>query len=307
VFKTWLTERFGLAVPVVSAPMGGVCDGRFAAAVSNAGALGTISVTGGSPDDVKREAGVAAESGRPYGIGLLAWTMPHQLELLEAAIEARPSLISLSFGDYARYATRIKEAGIVFATQAGTLDDAKAAVDAGADVVIARGGEGGGHGRDAVATLPLLQEVLDTVDVPVLAAGGIANARGLAAVLAAGAAGAWVGTAFLACTEGMQPDEHKQAVLRARDADTIYTTVLDIGRGVPWPEEFGGRAIRTGFAARWHGRDAELRQAGERCEDPIVWAGQAVGMVNETRSVADVVADFARADDLLQAATTRRV
>src|SRR3954451_3468923 len=237
MISTWLTDRFGIEVPVVSAPMGNVSYGRLAAAVSAAGALGTVAFGRATPDDVERECAVAAAPGRPYGVGFIAWTLTAQPDLVDAAVAARPALISLSYGDYAKYVDRIKAAGIAVATQAGTVDDARAAVDAGVDIVVARGGEGGGHGRDLVATLPLLQSVLDEVDVPVLAAGGIATARGVAAVLAAGAAGAWVGTAFLTCPEAASSPAARQALLAARETDTLYTTVLEIGRGIPWPPE----------------------------------------------------------------------
>lgn len=302
MLSTWLTERFGLTVPVVSAPMAGVSTGALAAAVSTAGGLGMVAFGRATPDDVTREAGIAAASGRPFGIGFIAWTLDAQPGLVEAAIEARPAMVSLSFGDYARYVGRLKYAGIVVATQAGTLADAKAAVEAGVDVVVARGGEAGGHGRDQVATLPLLQAVLDEVDVPVLAAGGIATARGLAAVLAAGAVGGWIGTAFLACTEAGNSPEARRTVLDAGMTDTVYTTVLDIGGGVPWPAEFGGRAVRNDFTERWHGRADELRAAGERLPAPAVWAGQAAGLVTRERSAADVMLELSRAEELIVAA-----
>jgi nitronate monooxygenase len=147
-----------------------------------------------------------------------------------------------------------------------------------------------------------LQAVLDEVDVPVLAAGGIATARGLAAVLAAGAAGAWVGSAFLACTEGANSSSARAAVIEADLTDTIYTTVLDIGRRIPWPEEFGGRAIRNSYSDTWHGREDEIRADPPAFDEPVVWAGQAVGLVHAERSAADVIADLARAQELLTAA-----
>jgi nitronate monooxygenase len=152
----------------------------------------------------------------------------------------------------------------------------------------------------------LLQAVLDAVSVPVLAAGGIATARGLAAVIAAGAAGAWVGTAFTACTESLASATSRAAVVAASETETIYTTVLDIGRGVPWPSEFGGRAIRNAFADRWHGRADELVASGERLDVPAVWAGQAAGLVRREGPAADVIAEFARAEDLLVEAAGRR-
>lgn len=297
--RTWLTERFDLTVPVVLAPMAGVAGGELAAAVSKAGALGMVGFGGGKPDDLRREAEIAAGSGRPWGIGLLAWVLDLQPDLLDAALDARPALVSVSYGAYAPYVERVHAAGALCATQVGTVDDARAAYAVGVDVVVARGGEAGGHGRDKVATLPLLQGVLDEIDVPVLAAGGIATGRGLAAVLAAGAAGAWVGTAFLACPEGKNSPEARRAVLAAGETETIHTTVLDMGRRIPWPSEFGGRAIRNEFATTWHGRETELAEAGTPIDEPIVWAGQAVGLVHHERSAADVVAELGTADRLL--------
>src|SRR5204862_3599478 len=117
---------------------------------------------------------------------------------------------------------------------------------------------GGGHGRHDVATLPLLQAVLDAVDVPVLAAGGIATARGLAAVLAAGAVGGWVGTAFLGCPESAWPAARRSRIFSAGMGDTVYTKAFDVGLGGRWPEEFGGRAVRNAFSDTWHGREGEL-------------------------------------------------
>src|SRR5438270_733716 len=160
------------------------------------------------------------------------------------------------------------------------------------------GGVSGGRlaaavsGAGGIATRPLLQAVLEAVDVPVLAAGGISNARGLAAVLAAGAAGAWVGTAFLACPEGDHPQAYRDAVLAAGETDTIYSRVFDIGRGIPWPQRFGGRALSTEFAERWRGRESELEQAGERFDAPVFWAGEGVAQIEAGRSAADVVASF---------------
>lgn len=305
MISTWLTERFGLDVPVVSAPMAGVSGGALAAAVSSAGGLGMIGFGAASADDVARETALAAASGRPYGVGLIAWTLEGQPHLLDAVLAARPALVSVCFGDWQHTVGAVHDAGAVFAVQVGTVAEARAARDAGADVVVARGGEGGGHGRNLVATLPLLQGVLDAVDGPVLAAGGIATPRGLAAVLAAGAAGAWVGTAFLGCVEGLNKPTARQAVVAAAETDTIYTTVLDLGRGIPWPEEFGGRAIRNTFATTWHGREDELRAAGTRSEESVVWAGHAVGLVDAERSAAAVVADLATAEELLRAAARR--
>jgi nitronate monooxygenase len=232
-------------------------------------------------------------------------------------LEVRPALVSVSFGDVTPYVEPLRQAGITVAVQAGTVADARAAVDAGADVVVARGGEGGGHGRDMVATLPLLQAVLDAVDVPVLAAGGISGPRGLAAVLAAGAAGAWAGTAFMACAEAMTPAPVRERLLASDETATAYGILFDRASRYGWPDEFGGRALRNTFFDAWQGREDELSAddaaheqfiAAVRAADPdtmSVYAGQGVGALRVERPAAEVVADFGRAGDLLRAAAGR--
>ncbi|HEX4817678.1 MAG TPA: nitronate monooxygenase, partial [Nonomuraea sp.] len=298
--RTWLTERFRIGVPVVGAPMAGVADGRLAAAVSAAGGLGMFGVSPAVPASwVAEQAAVAAGGGRPYGIGLMAWALPDCPGHLEAVLDARPAVVSVSFGDYAPYVGPLRQAGIVVAAQAGTTDEARAAEQAGVDVIVARGGEGGGHGRADVATLPLLQSVLDAVRVPVLAAGGIATARGLAAVLAAGAEGAWVGTAFLGCVEATLPEAASRRVIEAGETGTAYGRVFDVAQRLGWPPEYGGRALRNAFFDRWHGREPELAadetaraelSAARRDGDfdtAYVYAGQAVGLVRDRCPAAD--------------------
>ncbi|MEV0620175.1 nitronate monooxygenase [Nonomuraea sp. NPDC050404] len=310
--RTWLTERFGLDIPLVGAPMAGVSDGRLAAAVSAAGALGMFGVPAAAPASwIAQQAGVAAASGRPYGIGLMAWALEDHPAQLDAVLEARPALVSVSYGDFARYVEPLRRAGIAVATQAGTTWEARAAEQAGVDVVVARGGEGGGHGRAEVATLPLLQGVLAQAGIPVLAAGGIATARGLAAVLAAGAEGAWVGTAFLGCAETTLSEAARARVLATDETGTAYGRVFDVAQRLAWPPEFGGRALRNTFFERWDGREEELaadeaaraeleaaRAAGD-FDTAYVYAGEAVGLVKEQRTAADVIAGFAEAGKLL--------
>ncbi|MEV0627499.1 NAD(P)H-dependent flavin oxidoreductase [Nonomuraea wenchangensis] len=310
--RTWLTERFGLDVPLVGAPMAGAGDGRLAAAVSAAGALGMFGVPAKAPGSwVAEQAAVAAGSGRPYGIGLMAWALPGNPEQLDAVLAARPALVSVSYGDLGPYVEPLRGAGITVAAQAGTTEEALDAERAGVDVVVARGGEGGGHGRDEVATLPLLQSVLDAVNVPVLAAGGIATARGLAAVLAAGAEGGWAGTAFLGCAETALSEPARARVLTAGETGTAYGRVFDVAQRLAWPPEYGGRALRNTFFDRWHGKEKELGEneaaraeltAARRDGDydaAFVYAGQAVGLVRHERPAAEVVAEFAAVDELL--------
>ncbi|MET9342229.1 nitronate monooxygenase [Nonomuraea sp. NPDC003804] len=311
--RTWLTDRFGLSVPLVGAPMAGVGAGRLAAAISAAGALGMIGVPAtASAQWIADEAAVAAESGRPYGIGLMAWTLPGNPGQIDAVLAARPALVSVSFGPYAGYVEPFRQAGITVVTQAGTTREAREAEAAGVDAVVARGGEGGGHGRNDVATLPLLQGVLDAVGIPVLAAGGIAGARGLAAVLAAGAEGAWVGTAFLACSETMVSAPALHRILAAAETDTVYGRVFDVAQRLGWPPEYGGRGLRNAFFDQWEGKEEALaadeeahaavaaaRAAGDY-DVAVVYASEAVGLVRERRPAADVVADFATAAALLR-------
>jgi nitronate monooxygenase len=311
--RTWLTDTFGLRVPVVSAPMAGPGEGPLAAAVSAAGGLGMIGVRGSRDAAwIAEQSAVARAGGGAFGIGLMAWALEDAPEQLDAAVAARPALVSVSFGAFEPHVRRLREAGVRVTTQIGNLEEALRAEEAGVDLVVARGGEGGGHGRDDVGTLPLLQTVLDRLSVPVVAAGGIAGPRGLAAVLAAGAVGAWVGTAFLACPEASTSPAGRRALLSATDTGTAYGRVFDVAQRVAWPPEFGGRALRNDFFDTWDGRLAELAQdddAAERlrqareAEDygtAFVYAGQGVGLLNEARSAAEVLADLARAEELLR-------
>jgi nitronate monooxygenase len=307
MLRTAFTDLLGIDVPVVGAPMAGVAGGRLAAAVSAAGGLGMIGVgSWATADAILGEAELARRAGQRFGIGLMGWALEDNPGQFEAALEAGPALVSISFGgDLARWAGRLRDAGVVVATQAGDVDTARAAAGQGADVIVARGAEGGGHGLDAVATLPLLQGVLDAVSLPVLAAGGIGTARGLAAVLAAGAAGAWLGTALLSCPEAINDPAARARVRAAKETGTFYGRVFDIAQRIGWPPQFGGRALANEFSERWLGHEAELAgdeqataelaAARKRADYDIapIYAGQGVGLVTEERPAAELVADLA--------------
>lgn len=320
---TELTRTFHLSVPVVAAPMAGVADARLAVAVSRAGALGSIGIgsTRGT-DWIAEQLDQASDAGVPFGVGLMAWALPADPAGFELVLAARPALLSISFGDVAPWVQRARSAGIAVAVQAGTLDEAVAAERAGASFVVARGAEGGGHGVNAVATLPLLQQVLDSVGVPVLAAGGISTARGLAAVLAAGASGAWVGTAFAGCLESTSSPAARRAMAAADASDTVYGRVFDIAQRLAWPERFGGRALVNDFTRHWVGRERELAEqtatpdsaitaamARARADGAVdtapVYCGQGVGQIRVGVPAAEVVAEFARAGELLRSAAGR--
>lgn len=310
--RTWLTERFGVTVPVVGAPMFGVGDGRLAAAISAAGGLGMIGVGGTSSAEwVTEQCRVAAAAEQPYGVGLMAWALDLDEGPFAAVREAAPALVSIGFGDYEQYVAPLQGCGSVVATQVGNLAEARRAEQAGVDIIVARGGEGGGHGRNDVATLPLLQEVLDEVSLPVLAAGGVANARGLAAVIAAGAAGGWAGTAFLGCEETVTPPAAREQLFAASDTDTAYGRVFDVAQRLGWPPEFGGRGLRNRFFDTWNGREDELatdddamkelaaaRAAGDY-DAAYLYTGQGAAMLHELVPAAAVVAEFGRAAEIL--------
>ena len=301
MLRTWLTDRFDLDLPIISAPMGGAADGRFAAAVCRHGALGMVAAgTRATADQIQKETVDLAANFEAWGVGMLAWVVDQKPALIEAVESLAPPLVSVSYGNYEPLVSRLHDVGSTVTTQINSLGEARAAAAAGVDFLVARGGEGGGHGPDQMATLPLLQEVLDHVDLPVVAAGGIATARGLAAVLAAGAAGAWVGTAFLACEEIAWPDESKKRVVAAGDGDTIYTRSFDVGMGLEWP--VGGRALANDYSDRWHHREAELAESESPPvgDEVPVWAGQAVSLVTELRSVSAVLSEFQGAEDLLR-------
>lgn len=314
--ETVLSKRFGLTLPVVAASMAGVADGGFAAAASRAGILGTIGIGGASSGDwVSHQMSVAAEAGLPYGVGLMAWAQRRRPEQLEAVLAAPPALVSVSFGDYAPYVAALRDAGSVVVTQVGSVDQALRAEDAGVDFIVSRGSEGGGHGFNLVGSLPLVQAVLARVETPVIAAGGIATARGLAAVLAAGAVGAWVGTAFVTCRESMLSDDTVAQLGETDETSTAYGHVFDVASRVGWPTDIGGRVIRNPFFDRWNGREemllrddvaiASFRDAPRSRDFSTmpVYVGQGVGMLDGSRpSIADVVAELGGAADLLGAA-----
>ncbi|ANW65010.1 2-nitropropane dioxygenase [Mycobacterium sp. djl-10] len=289
--STEWSRSMGLTAPIVNAPMGGAAGGALAAAVSRAGGLGMLGMgSAGTPEKLQTELAALADLQLPFGIGLVDWVVARQPALLTTALAARPALVSVSFGTDPSWIGRVHDAGAWAAVQVADVESARCAVDVGADVLVARGAEAGGHGTPAVGTLPLLTAVLDALEVPVLAAGGIAGGRGLAAVLAAGAAGAWIGTAFAACSESLTPEPARRVMLAAGESDTVLTRVFDLAHGYPWPPHLPERVIADGFTDRWTGRVEELAATAASG----VNAGQGVGQLTAVRSAAEVVDHLAR-------------
>ena len=304
MIRTPLTRRFGLSAPVVGAPMAGVAGGELARAVSRGGGLGMIGVSGTtSAGFVAEQCAVPAADGLPFGVGLMAWVLDDRPDLLDATIAARPTLVSVSFGDPAPWVGPLREAGIAVATQVNTVGDVERALAADVDILVAQGSEAGGHTGHR-ATLPLLQEVLTLTDRPVLAAGGIATGAGMAAVLAAGAAGVWIGTPLLACPEGLNSPAARARVRAAAGEETVLTRAFDVAQRLAWPERWPGRALVNEFSRTWHGREDQLAgddvaaqrvvdaRKSDNLEQAPLYAGESVGLVREERSAADVVLDL---------------
>jgi nitronate monooxygenase len=299
MLSTSWSRSFGLRVPIVNAPMGGVAGGRLATAVTAAGGLGMVGMGSVATRELLQTQLQHVQG--TFGIGLVDWVMRNEAGLLEDALAARPALLSVSFGTDWSWVVKAHDAGISTVTQVYDSLGACEAVDAGIDILVARGSEGGGHGDAKLATLPLLDTVLDAVSVPVLAGGGIASPRSLAAVLAAGASGAWVGTRVAACPEALTGDGSRRALIAARATDTAITRVFDVAKGLPWPARFPSRVLANDFVARWTGNEEALaadQPAREKLTASIaaddrriapVTAGQAVGMISDDASVGAVI------------------
>jgi NAD(P)H-dependent flavin oxidoreductase YrpB (nitropropane dioxygenase family) len=311
--RTPVCELLGIEQPIVQAPMAAVP--RLAAAVSNAGALGMVTLTWSEDAGaVIRE--TAALTTRPFG-GNLVLTEDHHRRL-DAALEAGLRIVSFFWGDPSGYVQQVHDAGGVVLHTVGTAEEARRAVASGADVIVAQGWEGGGHVWGTVATLPLVPAVVDAVDpVPVIAAGGIGDARGVAAVLALGAQAAWLGTRFLLAEEMPIHQDYRRRLIAAAETDPQrYADLYEVG----WPDA-PHRALRNSTADAWQaaGRPplAQRPGAGEviahfasgesivryepappmagttgEIEALSMWAGQSVALARQPQSAADIVTEL---------------
>ncbi|KOU61825.1 dioxygenase [Streptomyces sp. MMG1533] len=314
--STAFTKLFGVRHPIALAPMGGSAGGALTAAVSRGGGLGLLGSGNGDPGWLARELPLVAQgTDKPWGIGFQTWAI--DTSAVERALEHQPRAVMLSFGDPSAFTERIRQAGAALIIQVTDLDEARQAVDLGADVIVAQGTEGGGHGaRHGRSTLPFVPVVADlAAPVPVLAAGGIGDGRGLAAVLALGAAGALIGTRFQATAEALVPPAIATAIVEGHGQDTERNRVLDIARGSRWPARYTARTLGHRYLDQWRGREAELATDAEAQrayhEDvaqghvpPLpVWAGEAVDLVTDQPPAADLVETLAaQAEDALNRA-----
>jgi nitronate monooxygenase len=316
--RTRLTEKLGITHPVLLAPMGTIAGGRLAGMVSEAGGLGLIG--GGYGEEVWLERELAAAGNRRIGCGFITWSLAKKPHLLDLVLAHRPAALMLSFGDPRPFASRIAAAGTVLICQVQSRDHVIQALDAGARIIVAQGSEAGGHGGGR-STLPLVPAVVDLVarrapEAMVIAAGGIADGRGLAAALALGAEGVLVGTRFYATVESLGQEKAKARILASSGEDTMRTSVFDTVRGYDWPDGITGRALRNDFTEQWHGHERELTLAldSERTryhasaasgavDTAVVFAGEGAGLIEDMPQAGEVVTRIvAEAEHALRAA-----
>ena len=319
-----LQQTLGYAEPIFNASMAGAAGGALAAAVSSAGGFGMLGIGGTVTKEwIDKEASIAASSGRGWGAGLMAWILEKNLEPLKHVLAHGPSFVCISFGEPGPAAALAHESGALVGMQVGNAAELSRALDDDIDVVICRGNEGGGHGRNEVSTLPLLQLALERTVKPVIAAGGLATAAGVAAVLGSGASAAWIGTRFAAATESISHRNIKDAIGKAGIDDTVYTRAFDIAQRIDWPVEYGGRALRNDFSNTW-GEELEALGKAVGAEDTLtkliddartkgdtslapVYAGQSAGLSKAGQSAAEIVADLAGFRSVLQQAASHWV
>ncbi len=295
-----LTQLLGTRYPIVSAPMGAVAGGRLAGAVSRAGALGMIGT--GYQDAAWIEQEFRAAEGTRIGIGFITWDLARAPDRLEVALAWRPVAVMLSFGDATSFVEPIRRAGARLLLQVQSLEAARQAAALAPDAIVAQGTEAGGHGGGR-SLLPLLPAVVDAVgSIPVLAAGGIADGRGIAACLALGASGVLIGSRFYAARESLAAPAGRERVIQGSGDATLRTRVFDIVRRLPWPAEFTGRVLRNQFTERWHQDEQGLSEAVDR-EQPrysaaveqadfdtaAVWVGEGIDLIRDVAPAGEIV------------------
>jgi nitronate monooxygenase len=317
VFDTPFCRLFGVDVPIVQAPIGGCSTPALAAAVSNAGGLGILSVTWRDPARLPELlAEIRRRTDRPWGVNLVLEWPPE--ERLAICLEAGARLISFFWGDPGPYVERIHGAGALVSLTVGSAEEARRAVASGVDLVVAQGWEAGGHVRGQVATMALVPAVVNAVaPVPVLASGGIVDGRGLAAALTLGAAGVWMGTRFLLSEEASVHPLYRERVIAAAETDTIHGELFDGG----WPNA-PLRALRNRTVERWEvaGRPASGARPGEgeivganelgepvarysssaptagatgAVEEMVLYAGQGAGVLAHIQPAGEIVHEIA--------------
>jgi nitronate monooxygenase len=317
MLSTPLCHLLGIDVPIIQAPIGSATTPALAAAVSNAGGLGMLAVTWLGLDELRHALRATRRlTDRPFGVNLvLQWPPDERLAL---CLEEGVAVVSFFWGDPTPYIARVHAAGALALHTIAQAAEARGAVAAGVDVVVAQGWEAGGHVWGQVAAFPLVPRVVDAVaPTPVVAAGGIGDGRGLAAALTLGAAGAWMGTRFLLSVEAGAHTAYKDQVLRATEDDTLYSSLFDGG----WPHA-PHRALRNSTARAWEAagcppsghrpgegdviatdaRGRPVRRYSDTLPQPgmtgdlealALYAGQGVGLATQIKPAAHIVREVA--------------
>ena len=300
---TPLTGLLGIRHPILLAPMDVIAGARLTVAVSRAGGFGILGGGYGERVWLEQETGKLKGAQAPFGIGFITWSLAKQPELLDVALAARPRAIMLSFGDPKPFAPRIKAVGALLICQVQDEAMAEAALEAGADILVAQGTEAGGHGASRT-TIDIVPAIVDLAAgrVPVVAAGGIGDGRGLAAMMMLGAAGVLLGTRFYASQESDGAEEAKQRICAAKSGSTTRGIIFDLSRNNVWPAPFNGRCLINDHARRWAGRELELLQnvkavaaeyaaarASGNFDIAAVIAGEAVGLIHDIPPAAEIV------------------
>lgn len=303
MIHTRLCDLLGIQHPIINAPMTGTATADLAAAVSNAGGFGMIGGSNSDADWLRAQIRATRErTDRPFGVGFVS-LYPGLDALIQVALEERVTAIAHSFVDPSPYIEAAHAVGIKILAQVQTVAQAVTAAHGGVDAITAQGTEAGGHTGTRSATLPLVPAVADAVgNLPVIAAGGIADGRGLAAALMLGAEGVWMETRFLASREWAGDAWGQARVIAAGTDDTVLTRAYDLAMGRPFPRAYPARAIRNDFTDAWHDRDdetaarsTELRaqiQHAERAGDAMiaeVLGGSAAGLIHTVEPAGDII------------------
>jgi enoyl-[acyl-carrier protein] reductase II len=303
MLKTPLCDLFGIEVPIILAPMGTCTSAELAAAVSNEGGLGGVGSLFRTTAAIKRDIDMVRKlTSRPFAINHIPQTL--DAEAFRYTLAARPAVVSFALGDPGDLVRQAHDVGSLVMLQVTTVGQAVEAAERGVDVIIAQGGEAGGYCGE-ISTMTLVPQVVDAVSpIPVVAAGGIFDGRGIAAALMLGAVGVNLGTRFIASTEAPAPDEWKQAITAAKSEDAIKVDVLNDISPLPGTVGFHTvlRSLHTTFIDEWSAKREAARRECDRLRNRIVsttqagrphacllTAGQTAGGIDEVLSVGDIM------------------
>lgn len=327
MLKTPLCQSLGIDLPIWNAGMGGGSAGAdLAAAVSNAGGFGVLGMGGVPPPLIRAQIQRARElTGKPFGVNILLPLLEEGQ--IETCLEEGVSALIPFWGDMKPHIQAAHHAGVKLIPQVGSVDEAKAAADAGADAVMIQGVEAGGHVKGTTALSIILPAVVEAVaPLPVVAAGGVANGRGVVAALMLGAQAVSIGTRFLCSHEAGVARGYKERVVRAQAEDTVHTLLFDVG----WPDA-AHRVLRNEAMDEWEaaGRPPSGQRPGEgtivgrfpvgdqmveipkygvfppmegfegNLEQTALYCGQSCSLVSDIRPAAEIVKDLAREAEAL--------